>query len=169
MNGFLARWSEGEPEALAQGSGGNALNPLPIGQVANDSDAARPDPETLALETGTRSISWAEWKANELNKLFEEHRVTQRRGPLQADTVRCGQSRKEPNQEAQLNSPEALQPSRATGDSVAAEVIRETTNLLATAYRRYSAIRRVGADPRTDSGDGGLANSGVRSVHGGDL
>jgi hypothetical protein len=166
MKGFLARWAEGEAAAPAQGHGDGTLNTRPIVKVASESDAARPGLETLPTETGTRSTSGAERTADELNKPVEEHCVTRKRGRLTADTVRRRHLRNKPDEEGGLNLAGVLQAARLCGDSMAAEAISEIAGLLATAYRRCSPIRRVGADPRKDSGDAGLANSGAPSVHG---
>jgi len=42
----------------------------------------------------------------------------------------------------------------------------EIAELLALAYRRFSAIQRAGSDPQMKSGEAALANSGPESVHG---
>lgn len=155
MKGFLERWADGESEIAG-----------PPGQVAGETDQSVPGPETLPTETGTCAMPLAEWKAKELNQLFEEHGVTRKRGRLTADTVRHGQSRNDPDGRAKLNSARVFPPACIPDDLKAASAIHETTALLATAYRRYAAIQELGADPRNDSGDGDLANSSASSVHG---
>jgi len=55
----------------------------------------------------------------------------------------------------------------ATDEDVAAsEAQCEVAGLLATAYRRLGAIRRVGSNVSENSGKRELANSGQQSVHG---
>lgn len=57
-------------------------------------------------------------------------------------------------------------PAYAGFDHQAADAVHEISSLLAIAYRRYSAVQRVGSDRRNDSGNGDLANSSESSVHG---
>ena len=51
-------------------------------------------------------------------------------------------------------------------DQIAPEALREIANLLAVAYRRDLAIRRVSADRESVEPQHGLALSGDASVHG---
>jgi hypothetical protein len=52
-------------------------------------------------------------------------------------------------------------------DSTVTEARREIVGLLAVAYRRYSAIPKVGTDRPTNPVNSELANSSSSSVHGG--
>jgi hypothetical protein len=166
MNGFLGRWVEREANAPAQGGGSDGLNALPIVEAAPASDASGRVPEILPEETSPRATSWAEWKADELNKLFQEQGVTRQRSRLTADTVQRGQSRNERDERAESNSASEFTSVRVCDDSKAADAILKTGGLLAAAYRRSKGAQHVGATRRRESGDDELANSAPPSVHG---
>src|SRR6266849_8560475 len=87
MNGFLARWAEGETESTAPSRDSEAPT------AAN----AQVWPETT--ERGeSRSRSPAEWKAAQLNRLFEEQGVTGKASRITAETVRGNGKRETANE-----------------------------------------------------------------------
>jgi hypothetical protein len=51
-------------------------------------------------------------------------------------------------------------------DRLATEAVRELASMLAAAYRRYSKVPRVPVDGTPESPSGGVALSGMSSVHG---
>jgi len=51
-------------------------------------------------------------------------------------------------------------------DRLATEAVRQLASLLATAYGRYSKVPRVPVDRTLEPPSGGVALSGVSSVHG---
>ena len=125
------------------------------------------------MEAGTRAMPWAEWKAGQLNRVFEEHGVTGKPSRITAETVRGSGNRETANETREGADKTTERPSAhetahlLSGDDPALTGARsEIAGLLAIAYQRYAGIRRVGIDRHESSVDGGLANSGAPSVHG---
>jgi hypothetical protein len=156
MKGFLARWADGAG-APEQGPRRGGTETLPNAQVASESETTHTDLETLP---DPRAMSWEEWKAGELNKLFGEQGATGKRGQLLETTIRHGLSRNERDGAHGVSSPHSV------GDPTADKAIRESANLLATAYQRCSATRSGVSARGENSGDDELAKSSRTSVHG---
>ena len=66
----------------------NKAEILALLRPGNDGSSVEDD---QALEVEASGISWAEWKAAELNRLFEEQGITGERSRITAATVRHGE------------------------------------------------------------------------------
>ena len=167
MMGFLARWVEqGADSNVSHDSSGPEAT---VGVQATPEVATKapPSTEVRSAEETTRPIPWAEWKATQLNQVFEQHGVIGRPGRITADTVRRSSNHETAN-ELKQRTKETTQTARpASGeDSTLTEARHEIASLLAIAYRRHIVVKRVAAAPRKASGDDGLASCGESSVHG---
>ena len=130
-------------------------------------DASAPSPEIRSAEATTRAMPWAEWKATQLNQVFEQQGVTGRPGRITADTIRRSSNHETAN-EAKQSTKETTQTALPVSgeDLTLTEARHETASLLAIAYSRCASVPRVSANPQTASGDDGLAKSCESSVHG---
>jgi len=166
MKGFLARWVEQKADSEVRQSD----EPEAMAGVKSTPEAATAAPPSREIRSGEpieRAVPWAEWKAAQLNQVFEQQGVTGKPGRITADTVRRSNDRDNAN-EANLNTKETTRSaSPVSGEDITLREARhETASLLATAYRRHSVAKPVGTDPRKASGDDGVAKSGESSVHG---
>jgi len=131
------------------------------------------DLQNHAEKAGPPSMPWAEWKARQLNGVFEEQGATRKPSRITAETVRRGGShetargpKEGPGSRSERVSAQEVAQALSVDDYRGSEARGEIAGLLAIGYRRHAAIRRVGAEPRKDLGNTELANSGGPSVHG---
>jgi hypothetical protein len=96
MSAFLAKWTNIELERPAEEG---PMPPAPPAAVQACSPAASTWAEGRAQEPGAsegaeheQGVSWAEWKAAALNRLFQEQGVTGQPGRITAATVRDGEA-----------------------------------------------------------------------------
>jgi pyruvate/2-oxoglutarate dehydrogenase complex dihydrolipoamide acyltransferase (E2) component len=167
MKGFLARWVEQGADSEARHDRGEREATVGVQATPEVATAAPPSPDIRSAEPSTRATPWAEWKAAQLNQVFEQQGVTGRPGRITADTVRRSSNHETANA-AKQSTKETIQtaPPVSGEDMTLREARHETANLLATAYRRHAVAKQVGTDPRKASGDDGLAKSCESSVHG---
>ena len=103
VSAFLTKWANMESQRLT----GNP--PMPTASAPAQADASSVVKESMldaraaspAAETeqgpdpAVLGITWAEWKATMLNRLFQEQGVTGQPGRITAETVRHGERRTE--------------------------------------------------------------------------
>jgi hypothetical protein len=95
MSAFLAKWTNIEPERPAEQG---PMPPAPLAAVhayypaASWAEGRAQEPGASEGAEHEQGVSWAEWKAAALNRLFQELGVTGQPGRITDATVRHGEA-----------------------------------------------------------------------------
>jgi hypothetical protein len=95
MSAFLAKWTNIEPERHSEeGPTTPALRAIQADSPAAPPGVGEPAQKPVASEGAehVQAVSWAEWKAAALNRLFQEQGVTGQPGRITAATVLHGEA-----------------------------------------------------------------------------
>ena len=95
MSAFLAKWANIEPERHSEeGPTTPALTAIQASSLAAPPADGEPAHKPVASEGAEHeeAVSWAEWKASALNRLFQEQGVIGQPGRITAATVRHGEA-----------------------------------------------------------------------------
>jgi hypothetical protein len=84
----LERWQTHAELAPQTQKAELACSPESLRELADERAAESGEPETAPREVW---LSWAEWKARDLNRIFQERGLTGQPGRINAETVRRGE------------------------------------------------------------------------------